>query len=203
MQSGIAWPRPNAEKRMSPPHTCFGLVASSRANALLEASSRVVVQMAAAAKHVPHIECTRRGSWLRSTEERKQAVIVADVLARLREGQMAEVEGSVGVLPDDVLALFTGAEHGLEVIAGETLLLIETMCLFGAMFFGVDAGGVEAAARHLLGLGMAFQVSDDLIDRNTDAEVSGKVAGINLCESLRTLPVCHVLDAARASCRVR
>jgi heptaprenyl diphosphate synthase len=120
--------------------------------------------------------------------------IMADTLARLCEGQIAEVQGSVGALPDDVPPLPATREHYLEVIAGKTASLIETSCRYGAMLSGVDADGVRAAADYGFEVGMAFQLSDDLIDLLAEEEVSGKVPGTDLREGVRTLPVLYALE---------
>jgi heptaprenyl diphosphate synthase len=94
-----------------------------------------------------------------------------------------------------VPALPATHEHYLEVIAGKTASLIETSCRYGAMLSGVDAAGVEAAAAYGFEVGMAFQLSDDLIDLVADPEVSGKVPGTDLREGVRTLPVLYALEA--------
>ena len=125
--------------------------------------------------------------------------IMAETLARLCEGQIAEVQGSIGALPDDVPALPATREHYLEVIAGKTASLIETSCRYGALLSGVDAAGVEAAARYGFEVGMAFQLSDDLIDLIADEELSGKVPGTDLREGVRTLPVLYALEAEAAA----
>ena len=125
--------------------------------------------------------------------------IMADTLARLCEGQIAEVQGSFGALPDDVPALPATREHYLEVIAGKTASLIETSCRYGAMLSGVDEVGVAAAAAYGFEVGMAFQLSDDLIDLVADPEVSGKVPGTDLREGVRTLPVLYALEKEAAA----
>jgi len=125
--------------------------------------------------------------------------IMASTLARLCEGQIAEVQGSVGALPDDVPALPPTREHYLEVIAGKTASLIETSCRYGALLSGVDPDGVEAAAAYGFEVGMAFQLSDDLIDLIADEETSGKVPGTDLREGVRTLPVLYALEDERAA----
>ena len=42
-------------------------------------------------------------------------------------------------------------------------------------------------------LGMAFQLADDLIDIESEADDTGKTPGTDLREGKRTLPVLHVL----------
>ena len=120
--------------------------------------------------------------------------IMADTLARLCEGQIREVQGSSGALPPDVPALEPTLEHYLEVISGKTASLIETSCRYGALLSGVDAQGVEAAARYGWATGMAFQLSDDVLDVASDHEDSGKTPGTDLREGVHTLPVLYALE---------
>ncbi len=121
--------------------------------------------------------------------------IMARTLARLCEGQIAEVQGSIGALPPDVPQLDPTRDHYLEVISGKTASLIETSCRYGALLSGVDPEGVDAAAAYGWNVGMAFQLSDDLIDIAADPHDSGKVPGTDLREGVRTLPVLIALDA--------
>jgi heptaprenyl diphosphate synthase len=120
--------------------------------------------------------------------------IMARTLAELCEGQIAEVQGSLGALPPDVPKLAPTRQHYLDVISGKTASLIATSCRYGALLSGVDPAGVEAAAGYGWNVGMAFQLSDDILDITSDPEDSGKTPGTDLREGVRTLPVLHALD---------
>jgi heptaprenyl diphosphate synthase len=120
--------------------------------------------------------------------------IMARTLARLCEGQIREVQGSMGSLPPDVPTLDPTLEHYLEVISGKTASLIATSCRYGALLSGVDTPGVEAAAAYGWNVGMAFQLSDDILDIASDHEESGKTPGTDLREGVRTLPVLYALE---------
>lgn len=121
--------------------------------------------------------------------------IMARTLARLCEGQIGEVQGSDGALPPDVPRLAATLEHYLEVVSGKTASLIETSCRYGALLSGVDEAGVEAAASYGWNVGMAFQLSDDILDIASDHEDSGKTPGTDLREGVRTLPVLYALES--------
>jgi heptaprenyl diphosphate synthase len=120
--------------------------------------------------------------------------IMASTLAALCEGQIREVQGSMSALLPDVPTLEPTLEHYLEAISGKTASLIATSCRYGALLSGVDRDGVEAAARYGWNVGMAFQLSDDVLDIASDAEVSGKTPGTDLREGVRTLPVLYALE---------
>jgi len=121
--------------------------------------------------------------------------IMSRTLARLCEGQIGEVQGSDGALPPDVPRLQPTLDHYLEVVSGKTASLIETSCRYGALLSGVDDGGVEAATTYGWNVGMAFQLSDDILDIASDHEDSGKTPGTDLREGVRTLPVLYALEA--------
>ncbi|MEX1162350.1 MAG: polyprenyl synthetase family protein [Nitriliruptor sp.] len=119
--------------------------------------------------------------------------IMASTLAELCEGQIREVQGSMSALLPDVPTLDPTLEHYLEVISGKTASLIATSCRYGALLSGVDRDGVEAAARYGWNVGVAFQLSDDILDIASDHETSGKTPGTDLREGVRTLPVLYAL----------
>ncbi|WP_440588484.1 polyprenyl synthetase family protein [Egicoccus halophilus] len=118
--------------------------------------------------------------------------IMARTLARLCEGQIREVQTSLGALPD-VPQIEPTLAHYLEVISGKTASLIETSCRYGALLSGSSADEVEAAARYGWNVGMAFQLSDDILDVASEHEASGKTPGTDLREGVRTLPVLYAL----------
>lgn len=120
--------------------------------------------------------------------------IMARTLASLCEGQIQEVQGSLGALPPDVPQLDPTLSHYLRVISGKTASLIATSCRYGALLSGVDPDGVEAATTYGWNVGMAFQLSDDILDIGSDHADSGKTPGTDLREGVRTLPVLYALE---------
>jgi len=117
--------------------------------------------------------------------------IQAETFMRLVNGQLAE---TVGPRPgQDVL------EHYLYVINEKTGSLIATAGLFGAMFSGAPASVTERIAQACSQLGIAWQVSDDIIDVASDSAQSGKTPGTDLREGVPTLPVLYALRSADAA----
>jgi heptaprenyl diphosphate synthase len=121
--------------------------------------------------------------------------IMARTIAELCEGQVMEVQGSFGALPPDVPRLDATVEHYLRVIGGKTASLIASSCRLGALLSGCTPEQVEEATTYGWNVGMAFQLSDDLLDIASDHEDSGKTPGTDLMEGVRTLPVLLALDA--------
>jgi heptaprenyl diphosphate synthase len=101
--------------------------------------------------------------------------------ARLVEGQIAETAGPAA--GEDAV------DHHLGVLADKTASLISTSARLGALMAGADQVVVEALAEFGEVFGVAFQLSDDLIDVLSDSEQSGKTPGTDLREGIATLPV--------------
>ncbi|MGI5211532.1 polyprenyl synthetase family protein [Plantactinospora sp. CA-290183] len=122
----------------------------------------------------------------------------ARTFARLVHGQIAETVGPRA--GDDPVA------HYLHVIAEKTGSLIATSARFGGMFGGASAADTEALAGYGETIGVAFQLSDDLLDIASDSVQSGKTPGTDLREGVPTLPVLYALgsdDGDAASVRLR
>jgi heptaprenyl diphosphate synthase len=108
--------------------------------------------------------------------------IQARTFSRLVHGQIAETVGPRDADP---------VEHYLHVLAEKTGSLFATSARFGAMFAGAPAEQVEALSRYGELMGIAFQLSDDLIDIVSESPQSGKTPGTDLREGVPTLPVLY------------
>ena len=123
-------------------------------------------------------------------------VIQSRTFARLVEGQIAETAG-----PADGQ---DAVEHHLQVIADKTGSLIASSARLGALMAGASAADIDVAARFGEVFGVAFQLSDDLIDIDSDSDALGKTPGTDLREGIRTLPILLVLAGSDAgSARLR
>jgi heptaprenyl diphosphate synthase len=124
--------------------------------------------------------------------------IQARTFSRLVHGQIAETVGPRD--GDDPVA------HYLRVISEKTRSLIATCARFGAMFGEAPATVVEAVASYGETIGVAFQLSDDLLDIASESTQSGKTPGTDLREGVPTLPVLYALasdEVDAASLRLR
>jgi heptaprenyl diphosphate synthase len=120
--------------------------------------------------------------------------IQARTFARLVHGQIAE---TVGPRDSDPVA------HYLRVIADKTGALFGTSARFGALFSGSPSSTVEALASYGDTIGMAFQLSDDLLDIASESAESGKTPGTDLREGVPTLPVLYALADDLTNPRLR
>lgn len=123
--------------------------------------------------------------------------IQAQTFARLVQGQIAETVGPRDADP---------VRHHLKVLSDKTASLISTCARFGGMFSGASAALTDSAAGFGETLGLAFQLSDDLLDIASDSVDSGKTPGTDLREGVATLPVLYALsnrDADSGAVRLR
>jgi len=114
--------------------------------------------------------------------------IQAETFGRLVTGQIAE---TVGRKPgQDPL------EHYLGVVNEKTASLIATSARFGALFSGAPDSVTDRITPACAALGVAFQLSDDILDVASESEQSGKTPGTDLREGVRSLPILHALRSA-------
>ena len=119
--------------------------------------------------------------------------IQAQTFERLVIGQLRESTGPrVGEDP---------VQHHLDVLAGKTGSLIAAAGRYGALMSGVDSELTERISNFGECIGIAFQLSDDLIDIQSDT--SGKTPGTDLREGIKTLPVLLALADPNTSKRLR
>jgi heptaprenyl diphosphate synthase len=109
----------------------------------------------------------------------------ARTFERLVIGQIRETVGPrEGVDP---------IEHYLAVLVDKTGSLIATAAEFGAYYAGAEPGVVESLRLFGEQIGVAFQISDDILDIASESTESGKTPGTDLREGIATLPVLYAL----------
>lgn len=121
-----------------------------------------------------------QASELVSTLGTEAVRIQAETFSRLVRGQIRETIGPAD--GEDAL------QHYLDVVADKTGSLIATSARFGARASGagerVEAALTEFGER----IGVAFQLSDDVLDIASESDDSGKTPGTDLREGVPTLP---------------
>ncbi len=114
----------------------------------------------------------------------------AQTFERLVTGQIRETVGPAdGVDP---------IAHYLAVLADKTGSLIATAAEFGAYYAGAGAGVIDGMRRFGEQIGVAFQLSDDILDIASESDESGKTPGTDLREGVPTLPVLYALRGTDA-----
>ncbi|HEV2450331.1 MAG TPA: polyprenyl synthetase family protein [Streptosporangiaceae bacterium] len=114
--------------------------------------------------------------------------IQAETFIRLVTGQVEETAGP----PPGTDAL----DHYLRVVTNKTASLIATAGRFGGMLSDAPAQVIARLTPACEALGVAFQLSDDILDVISDQAESGKTPGTDLREGVRTLPMLYALRSA-------
>ena len=124
--------------------------------------------------------------------------------ARARTRSGSRPRRSAGWLPAD------GRDHRprpgqdpldfyMYVITEKTGSLIAASGRFGALFSGAPVEVADQIAAACEQIGVAWQLSDDVIDIASDSSQSGKTPGTDLRQGVRTLPVLYALRAIEQS----
>jgi len=87
-------------------------------------------------------------------------------------------------------------EEYFEVIGCKTAVLLSAACEIGALMGKVDEEKRKALRDFGYHVGMAFQLTDDLLDYTSSGKTLGKDAGRDLKEGKVTLPLIHALKSA-------
>ena len=122
--------------------------------------------------------------------------IIAETFALLVTGQARETRGAA---PGD-----DAVSHYLKVVSEKTGCLIAAAGRLGGTFGGATVDQVERLGRIGEIIGTVFQISDDIIDIESDPDESGKLPGTDLREGVHTLPVLFALaETGPAADRLR
>ena len=119
---------------------------------------------------------------------KKMLAVLSRVITIMCEGEIKQttVQYDPEVTEDDYLGR----------IAAKTAEFMAACAELGAMAGGFSPAGVAALRRYGFGLGMAFQITDDLLDFTASSEQLGKPAGNDLRQGIVTLPVIHALRSS-------
>ncbi len=88
----------------------------------------------------------------------------------------------------------------LDIIQRKTAFLFSACCEVGAILGGASEVEQKALADYGMNLGMAFQLTDDLLDFTSTDEALGKGTGVDLLGGKVTLPLIYLM-ASEASAR--
>ena len=133
------------------------------------------------------------GDWLYmsafQTALRERSLEILDILTRLTrkmtEGELIQMTmiGSLGITEDDYF----------DILKRKTAYLFSACCEIGGILGGADQEQQIALRDYGMELGVAFQLSDDILDLTSDAKQLGKAAGTDLLEGKLTLPLISLL----------
>jgi heptaprenyl diphosphate synthase len=144
--------------------------------------------------HAGNLAASLTGGWLfaRAVEliadlGDEASIRFAETASTVCEGEMLETE--------DLHDVDRTHERYLTVIGAKTASLIAFAAWLGAKAGGAEQGRASELERYGEAMGMAFQISDDILDLVADPESTGKTPGSDLRQGVYTLPVIYALDA--------
>ncbi|MEM8630442.1 MAG: polyprenyl synthetase family protein [Pseudomonadota bacterium] len=114
--------------------------------------------------------------------------ILSDASATIAEGEVLQLTAAQNVA--------TTEDTYLRVIRGKTAALFAAACEVGGVVAGANDGEVDALRTYGDALGISFQIVDDLLDLDGDAETTGKNIGDDFRERKLTLPIIRAIGAA-------
>ena len=114
--------------------------------------------------------------------------VVTDTITTTTEAEILEITKHSDFSVDE--------EVYLKVIGGKTAVLLSACCQIGAILGGVSEIFEEGMKRYGYDLGIAFQLSDDILDYESEEEKFGKHKGGDLREGKLTLPLIVALRNA-------
>jgi heptaprenyl diphosphate synthase len=121
--------------------------------------------------------------------------LLARTIAILSDGQISEVAASGRT--DQTESAY------MEIIRRKTAMLIATSCRLGGMLSNAAPEAIERLDDFGMALGLAFQLSDDIMDViSTEAELK-KEPGQDMREGVYTLPVLYALADGPAAGELR
>lgn len=121
--------------------------------------------------------------------------ILSDATNRIAEGEVLQLMNVHDPSVDE--------QRYLDVVGRKTAALFEAAARIAAVIAGAGADLEEAAGRYGAGLGVAFQMVDDVLDYSGQVEEIGKRLGDDLREGKVTLPLIHALRSASENQRKR
>ena len=114
------------------------------------------------------------------------AQLLATTLARLCQGQVAEVRSAFQIDRDE--------KDYLNAISDKTAALMSTACRIGGLTSRLDRSQIDSLTSFGEAFGMIFQIRDDVLDVIATEEELGKPPGQDLAEGIYTLPVQRALQ---------
>jgi geranylgeranyl pyrophosphate synthase len=119
--------------------------------------------------------------------------VVSEAVADMTAGQILELrlQGNID----------TQVDQYLRMIEGKTAALMEAGCRLGALLTEATPEQVAACGQFGRNLGMAFQITDDVLDIWGNPDQLGKPTGNDLRERKYTLPFLHAYQQSQKAQR--
>jgi octaprenyl-diphosphate synthase len=120
-----------------------------------------------------------------ATQKPEVIQVVAQITEDMSQGEIYQLQKK-GTLD------LSEAEY-MDIIRRKTAVLFQGACRISALLAEAPDAKADFLADYGLHLGMAFQMTDDLLDYSQDSKALGKGVGADLKEGKLTLPVIYTL----------
>ncbi|HWI50878.1 MAG TPA: polyprenyl synthetase family protein [Symbiobacteriaceae bacterium] len=134
-------------------------------------------------------------SMLAQTGNTRVVQIMADVVFELSRGELAQLASYFQVDQTE--------EQYYKRIAQKTGYLIAECCRLGGVVAGAEERQVQALYNYGMGVGLSFQIADDLLDFHGSAAKVGKPVAGDLKTGILTMPVIHALKHSPHAAELR
>jgi octaprenyl-diphosphate synthase len=129
-------------------------------------------------------------NWSLEDESLRIINILSSLTTAMVEGELLQssLNGSLGISEDEYLDIITRKTANLFAACGDVAAIISDC----------PPEQVQALHHYGLNLGMAFQVTDDLLDLESEAEIIGKPVNHDVLDGKLTLPLIRLLKVCPA-----
>jgi geranylgeranyl reductase family protein len=114
------------------------------------------------------------------------SLLIAESLTRACEGQVQQLRNAYNLE-------WAEADY-LDVLARKTATLFELPCRLSAYLSGASQAHIDALTAYGRYLGLAFQLTDDVLELTGRASQLKRATGRNLKEGVYSLPILHALQ---------
>ena len=143
-------------------------------------------------------KCVLAGDWLYmqafkiAVQERNFRILdtLIDLTQQMVEGELLQMEK---------LGKLISLDEHFDLIYRKTACLFSVCMRMGGILGGATREQEESLAEYGHGLGMAFQITDDVLDLTASENVLGKPVASDLREGKVTMAVIHALERCTAS----
>ncbi len=121
--------------------------------------------------------------------------ILTETICAVCEGEIVQIR--------DIFNPERGEVDYLDRIAKKTAGFIAASCELGAVCAGMTCAEVSVLRQYGHAVGMAFQITDDILDVTASSEQIGKPAGNDLRQGVLTMPVIYALSHSKHCAELR
>jgi len=114
--------------------------------------------------------------------------VITDIAGRTCEGELRQVSNRRNWQ-------LTEPEY-IDIITEKSAAFFSNCCYLGAALSNTDENTLKKLTDFGLNLGIAFQITDDLLDLQANEKQTGKTAGNDIDKNKPTLPIIHLLKTA-------